>query len=396
MRFPLSYWFGPPLEEMTPERYREIADCGFTIAAPPPGSSMGVNLQHLDLCHEAGITGLVGDHRLVRERNAIALDHCPGWQQEAARAVQDYRDHPALYGYYIGDEPHRQDFADLAQMCHLVHRLDPTHSAYINLYPTYAAPHLPGSAHDQLGTATYEEHVATFQRMIRPHLLSYDHYALFDDGSLRPEYFENLAIIRRQALAAHIPFWQTILLTPHFRYRDPDEADLRWQAYTTLAYGRRGLAYFTYWTPVHANYRNAIIDPFGARTSHYACVRRINRELQALGPTLLALSSQRVVHAHDVPPDTQGIVRGIAGGSCVVGEFGGADGTPYVLIVNNDRAHAAQLRVEVSRGTEVLEVSRRTGAVSPLQEEGRSRDGALEIWLAPGDGRLFRVEAVQT
>src|SRR5689334_4224921 len=162
MRFPISYWYGPPRAEMTPERYQEIANCGFTIAAPPQEASVETNLKHLDLCHQANITGLVGDHRLLRERDAPTLEEHPGWEQVVARAVQDYRAHPALYGYYIGDEPHRRDFADQARLCHLLQRLDPQHPAYINLYPSYAAPHLPGEQLDQLGMPTYEEYVATF------------------------------------------------------------------------------------------------------------------------------------------------------------------------------------------------------------------------------------------
>ena len=390
-RFLSTYWYGPPVSDMTPERYQEIAACGFTIAAPPHDLSLEINRRHLDLCYQAGITGLVGDRRLLRERDAPPLETQPGWEQEVIRAVEDYRDHPALYGYYIGDEPHRRDFADQARVCRLIQQHDPRHIPYINLYPNYAAPHLPGSALDQLGTASYEEHVAAFLQEVQPPLLSYDHYALFDDGSVRPEYFANLETIRRQALAAQVPFWQIILLTPHFRYRDPDEADLRWQAYTTLAYGGRGLSYFTYWTPDHANFRNAIIDPFGERTPHYAMVRRLNRELHALGPTLLSLSSRRVLHLPGDAGNLHGVVRGADGGSFVMGEFAGPDGTDYLLIVNNDRAHAAQARVEMATAAEVREVNRVTGALSPLREEGEPDGRSVRVWLAPGDGRLFRL-----
>ena len=38
---------------------------------------------------------------------------------------------------------------------------------------------------------------------------------------------------------------------------------MRFQVYTSLAYGARGLAYFKYFTPAVGNYRNGPIDPFG-------------------------------------------------------------------------------------------------------------------------------------
>ena len=54
--FIISYWGGPPKEEMTLARYKEIADCGFNVAFPTGGD---VSSKHLDLCREAGIKGLV-------------------------------------------------------------------------------------------------------------------------------------------------------------------------------------------------------------------------------------------------------------------------------------------------------------------------------------------------
>lgn len=100
----------------------------------------------------------------------------------------------------------------------------------------------------------------------------------------RPEYFENLEIIRRQALRVGVPFWNVILATPHFSYRDPSPADMRWQAYTTLAYGGKGLAYFTYWIMVvnkdreHAAWTTVRLDLPGA------LVEEVGRSDGALRP----------------------------------------------------------------------------------------------------------------
>ena len=72
---------------------------------------------------------------------------------------------------------------------------------------------------------------------------------------------------------------QIILVTPHGNYRNPNEAELRWQVYTTLCYGATGISYFTYWGP--RQWTGNIIDD-GKRTPHYAMVRRINRCVKAL------------------------------------------------------------------------------------------------------------------
>ncbi len=66
----------------------------------------------------------------------------------------------------------------------------------------------------------------------------------------------------------------------------------------------------------------------------------------------------------------------------------------HVLIRSNDVGHAARLRVQLTTRADILEVSRVTGRWSSRQEEGTPGGRALETWLDPGDGRLFRSKPV--
>ncbi|MDR0700674.1 MAG: hypothetical protein LBG28_15865 [Tannerella sp.] len=45
----------------------------------------------------------------------------------------------------------------------------------------------------------------------------------------------------------NIPFWNVILGNTHFHYADPSPATLGVQVYSTLAYGGRGIGYFTHY-----------------------------------------------------------------------------------------------------------------------------------------------------
>ena len=53
--------------------------------------------------------------------------------------VNSIRNHPALYAYYVTDEPSASQFAGLAATVSRLRTLDPNHMAYINLFPTYAS-----------------------------------------------------------------------------------------------------------------------------------------------------------------------------------------------------------------------------------------------------------------
>ena len=57
----------------------------------------------------------------------------------------------------------------------------------------------------------------------------------------RPDYFENLSLIREFGLRHGTPPWNIILAAPHLGYRDPTTGELRWQVYTSLAYGMKGI-----------------------------------------------------------------------------------------------------------------------------------------------------------
>ena len=58
------------------------------------------------------------------------------------------RRHPALYSYFITDEPSAPAFAGLGKLVAYLRQRDPDHLAYINLFPTYAS-------NEQLGTPEF-------------------------------------------------------------------------------------------------------------------------------------------------------------------------------------------------------------------------------------------------
>jgi hypothetical protein len=252
---------------------------------------------------------------------------------------------------------------------------------YINLFPNYADA-------SQLGTNTYDEYVEKFVETCRPPVLSYDHYAIFEGGGMRGEYFANLESMRRAALKHKLPFWQIVLSVGCLNYREPTAADMRFQVYTSLAYGARGLAYFKYFTPAVGNYRNGPIDQFGHETSMWHTLRQVNLQVGKLAPTLLKLTTDRVYHFGNVPagstgPDEKSIVKAMAG-QMLVGDFTHADGTRYVMIVNKDLAASVtgwpQLRAPASK---LQSVSPYDGSLLPFEGE--------YTWVGPGQGVLLKI-----
>jgi len=160
-------------------------------------------------------------------------------------------------------------FPGLAKVTAALHEKAPGKWPYINLFPIEVAP-------KDLGAKSYDDYIDLFVAACHPPILSYDHYALMEDGSLRPDYWSNLLAMRNASLRHNIPFWDIVQSNAHFDVREPTPADLRFQAYSTLAYGARGIAYFTYYAPRTGNHRAAPVDQFGHKTPTWDNLRNVN------------------------------------------------------------------------------------------------------------------------
>ena len=186
-----------------------------------------------------------------------------------------------------------------------------------------------------------------------------------------------------------------------YDYMEPSDATFHLQVYSTLAYGGRGIQYYTYFTYASANYRSAAIDWFGNKTPTWDMLRRINKQIHALAPTLVNLRSTGVYHHPPTVPDQaqplsqSGVVRSVdmtqnfpalpVTARFLVGEFDDEQGQPYLLIVNKNLHTSFRFAVQLKQG------GRRLLRVSPYSGNEEPFGGEMN-WLAPGGGVLLRIE----
>ncbi|NLN75055.1 MAG: N-acetylmuramoyl-L-alanine amidase [Armatimonadetes bacterium] len=380
--FFINHWCGPT--ELKNESFAEVAEANFTVSMIGLGSAEK-NLKALDLCAANGIKAMICDPRTgpgpTRDTPTESLD----------AAIEDYAKHPALWGYHTLDEPHSRMFTRLGGVNQYLLEKDPAHTPLGNLFPSYANS-------KTLGNSTYEQHVDEYCKVVKPKMLSYDHYALMADGSIRGDYFTNLDIVRRQSIKHKIPFVYTLLSVPHGPYKDINEADLRWQVFTALAYGARGLTYFTYNTPT-AEYGDAIIGADGKRTAKYEITKKVNGEIKKLGPTLLKLNTKAVYHTGTLPATCKplpkdGLIKSAQGGEFVIGQFTSDDGFRYAIIVNRSLTKHAKAAIAFSQQVDLREVSPANGREKAIMVNNIGGDWVWTTSFGPGDGKLVRIDTV--
>jgi len=357
-------WGGPPPAEATVDRFRELAECGFTHSFT--GFSNATDMARaLDAAQAAGVKLLVS---------------CPELQSDPQSTVRRFMNHPALGGYFLRDEPSAGDFDALAKWTRSIQQADPKHLVYINLFPDYAHA-------QQLGVPTYEKYVDQFVRKVPVPIISFDYYPIIGK-TVRPSWYHNLQVIASAAESAHKPFWAFALSLRHYGYAPATVANLREQVFSDLAYGAQAIEYFTYWASPGLS-DDAPIDSHGKRTAVYDHVKQVNAEIRALSPVFLGSKVLWTRHTGDpLPPGATRFkpkppVDGLSTeGTGAVVSLLEKTRQRFLVIVNRDIERPMSLRVLLDPTTAASEI-RKDGSTHPIG----SREFSAQC--EPGDLRIL-------
>jgi hypothetical protein len=387
-RFEIGAWRPPVAGYSTDASYAQMAAAGFTLVtgAGFQADSPEAGKAYLDMCRQHGIEVLIRDPR-------IPADPKTPFDEKALDAmIADYHDHPALYGYFLKDEPSGANYPQLAEIQAYLQKKDPPHLPYINLFPCYGGP-------TQLAFDDYDGYVTGFVKTVKPSMISFDHYMFMRNGTMRADFFRNLEITRREALKAGIPLWVIIqALEDATRYRPPTLAQIYWQVNCSLAYGAKSIWYYPYWSsgdpakPEEWHYLGVVL-PDGKPGPQYAAAKEINPKLKALGPLLMSLKSVSVMHLGDVPLGAKpfradALIKEASGDQIIIGRFEDKSGRPYLMLVNRDfdKPGKVELTLNASKVEEV-------GGLAATESSRFSVQGSrLAGALVPAEMAVFRLD----
>ena len=371
--FCISFFIDPPMDENADANYKDIADANFNVVLGITGFSTPEKLkEQVALCAKFGLKDIVGsaglpDDQLPNDAN--------------------------VWGYFIRDEPSAKDFPALRERVDALRAARPGKLGYINLFPSYCD--LP-----RLGTASYEEHVQRYMDEVDPDVLCMDHYPFMrPDKDTREDYIKDVETMRVHALAKNVPWWNYFNIMPFGPHRDPTEAQVRWQIFTSVAYGAKGVLYFCYWTPRGGEFDKggAVITSEGQKTRHYGQAKRVNAQLKAWGPDLMRLHSdgaKRIVGGKEPDASLQDTpIRSISEGDYEAGLFHHVDGHRALILVNHDMAFTTWPTVQFDVPDDrVLEVDSETGETGPARDDSPTMPG-LQLSFDAGDARFFLLPA---
>ena len=325
-------------------------------------------------------------------------------KQRVQKLVENYSTptYPAFAGINIYDEPTTSMFA-------LVDAAEEELSSsdelpYVNVWPSYTST-------KGLGARDYRTYLERYFASVNPPLLCFDHYPLLHKG-ITSDYFYNWAVIRNFALQFAVPSWG-IIQSVGFNgsevgltnRRKPNRREILWQVNVSLAYGAKGIKYFTYWTPEarpapSIRFGNALISRTGAPTELYYYAQQVNEYLKVVGKLLLPLVSESVVHANEKrrPKGVQAFkgdasVREVSGSPVILSRFFDAATTErYLFVVNRSSAKMASTLLTMGGAVNrVFKLNISTGGFDPVRLSGRQRSN-LPMKIPPGGARLYKLQ----
>lgn len=406
--FPIGFWNYTATGNQGPKDVKDWADLGMTMANSPEfykGCDKQAMLAILDACEEYGIKVILCDHRA---RWGGASDDPEAYEKQFTEAYEDFGRHPAVFGFHVGDEPWSDKaFADCIAAHKIQLKAAPELTPHLNFLPYWE-----GQEESILKAPTFTDWAKRMVSESDLRILCYDCYTQMNPEEAGVhQYYTNLRKFSEAADATGITPWTTLLSVGHFRYRVPNEDDLRWQLNTAVASGMKGIMwFFVYERAPASNYRLPPIDEFGERTETFSRMSRVNRHfLHQFGDFFL--NARHVATCHTVkayggyplfePGRTDRVILDVTcdqGLPAVVGFFE-KDGGKYVAVVNNTTTESGLFKLHVPKGTKVFQrfdwnrncVDLKTNAWDAHYSETETELIGGD-WLAPGQLKLYRYE----
>ena len=258
--------------------YETLSKAGFDVVmgelCPNQGTDnvtgRKIGLEVLNRCQKAGLqlimsVGMFQNNKTKETGNQYR--YSDGKLEMSKQWLTTLAKHPALYGYFITDEPFmhtysvvksslnsNKNFDWVKERVSLYRRCDNTHVFYVNLVSSEATHIAYNKSSPMLlinKMKQYENYVSDFGDLTN--VISFDCYPFVyrvagqphSGVSLKKDWLPSLEVVRNVSNRQSKPFWGFICITKREGIRpETDIKQLRLQGFVNLVYGAKAIQYF--------------------------------------------------------------------------------------------------------------------------------------------------------
>lgn len=306
---------------LTEEAFQDYIDCGFTYVMPEYDGLYDVTTDgktrataysfeesdlyaYMELAEKMGIPVVMGSSILTGLTNTTDYRLTEDVKNHLTELVENLSQYKMFKGFTLRDEPDVAYAQSFKAVYDFMKELKPDLYYFTSYLPIHHPDALKFSKNYSGDVeAAYKEYMDAYSDATEQFI--YDHYPLIIDPSsgttsISETWYQNLEVVAKHGAENGYKTGITIQssaygpeggeLTQEHRRPIETKADAAYQVYTSLAYGMKDIAWFTYWE--HWMYSNseehytAMVDypeePGGApvKTDAYYAVKEINHEIQ--------------------------------------------------------------------------------------------------------------------
>lgn len=301
---------------LTDEFFQDLEDAGINIIISNPRTwqnAQALTLKTMDFAAEHGIGVVVSDTVIDTAARRKEGDKT-FTAEEALLTMSEYMTHPGFAGIYMYDEPATSYYPGNVGI--------PTMDAFSDIAKVL---------NKELGVMTYQnlcgigtsKRKETFEQYLTEYCETQSpNYIMFDKYPFEKEirgkeygYLYNLATFREYGQKYNIPWWSFIQcgsqwndaasyktsVTPYY----PNEGEFDWSVNMNLAFGAKGLNYFTLVQPHYFAYgteqgdydfqRNSMFGAWGNKNQWYYYAKDINEHVRVIDEVLMNSVSKGIL-----------------------------------------------------------------------------------------------------
>jgi len=401
-------WNYNPPSDFTPDEVDLWADCGMTHPMLPKVMTVDELPQlipFLDRAEELGLKCII----CCKELSLIRLEELDesafyalgpeGYEDLFRRAVELVGNHPATYGFYIGDEPLGQKFMHgVTESYKIMKKVAPHLNPFVNYRDG-----TPYFDKESLDGKTFDEWVDHIGNDIGVSFVTLDEYGPMINDNLIPGYLESMRdyVAASEKSGGKLDVWANLLSSAHYAYHVTTEIDLRWQLHTAVVCGCRGAMWFRFYDRLIGHeYHDSPIDEYGNKTeTYYGMLRTQRRFSDQYGELIMKLRRKSTYHVckdYGVYPvfddNSHDLIKLKTFENSLISFFEDEDGKEYFAIVTliKDYYSSYFLNYDEDKCSvkEVIMNGKHEGYIAPAKPDADYCD----LYLYPGQMRLFRID----
>ncbi len=401
-KFPFAIWNYNNAEDFTADEVDVWAECGLTVAMTQKivygQDDPAILLPMLDRAQEKGLQ-LIANVPGLHNDDYLEL----GKEEYARRFKEVYNiiKHPALFGFFIGDEPSEKDVLQASwDAIKLQKELAPELKPYVNLHVNMDA-----TKPELLGGRTFRQWMVELAKDTGFSNFSYGHYDQMVDDYGVDSFYRNIRPLIEAGKQAGVDVWNCQLSSAHYMFRIPNYYDVMWQITVPAACGSRGVIWFRFYDRlIGPNNHGSPIDEYGYKTPLYYDILRAQRRFNDhYGELIMSLHHKETyvtkqafggypIYNDALEAPVPELTKVVGTEPAVIGTFESDDGEQYFCVVNASLDKPGVFKLFFDREKYVLNELLFNGTVKQEYTWANKEEHWDGAWLYPGQMAMYKFE----